>query len=164
MRNDDQHLLAPPANAKRLMAALNRALARGQQGGIGVINIDIKSPESRKALAKMIIKLFDHWGLEAGDRLELLGLDAEDPSILDLFRIGEAELPDTGDTMERVSWLLTVHKALGILYPYNEDIRYSWVNRRNKAFDKLTPLAVMKEQRLVGIMRVSNYLQWYSEM
>ena len=43
------------------------------------MSVDINSPESRRALAKMMIKLFDLWGIEAGDRLELLGLDADDP-------------------------------------------------------------------------------------
>ena len=110
MRNDDQHLPKSPANTKRLLAELDRSLANTQQ-------------DMRKALAKMMIKLFDLWGLEAADRLELLGLDAENLSILDLFRTGKSELSD-GDTMERTSWLLTIHKSLGLLYPYNEDIRY----------------------------------------
>jgi hypothetical protein len=81
------------------------------------MSIDINSPDSRKALAKIMIKLFDHWGIEAGDRLELLGLDADCQGILDQFRSGEAALPEVGETMERVSWLLTVHKALRIPYP-----------------------------------------------
>ena len=122
------------------------------------MSIDINSPESRKALAKMMIKLFDHWEIEAEDRLELLGLDADDPSLLDQFRSGEVPLPETGDTMVRVSWLLTVHKMLGLLYQYNEDIRYSWVNRRNNAFDSQTPLNVMRVQGLAGIKRIAVYL------
>jgi hypothetical protein len=124
--------------------------------------MDINSPESRKALAKMVTSLFDFWGISAGDRLELLGLDADDPGILDQFRSGEVPLPEAGDTMERVSRLLTVHKSLRILYPYNEDICYSWVNRRNRSFDNLTPLDVMKTQGFVGIMSVANYLKWYA--
>jgi hypothetical protein len=122
------------------------------------MSIDINSPESRKALAKMMIKLFDHWEIEAEDRLELLGLDADDPSILDQFRSGKEPLPETGDTMVRVSWLLTVHKMLDLLYQYNEDIRYSWVNRRNNAFDSQTPLYVMRVQGLAGIKRIAAYL------
>jgi hypothetical protein len=38
---------------------------------------------------------------------------------------------------------------------------YSWVNRRNEAFSNLTPLAVMKEQGIIGIARVSRYLDFY---
>jgi hypothetical protein len=60
--------------------------------------------------------------------------------------------------MVRVSWLLTVHKMLGLLYQYNEDIRYSWVNRRNNAFDSQTPLNVMRVQGLAGIKRIAVYL------
>jgi hypothetical protein len=47
---------------------------------------------------------------------------------------------------------------LGLLYQYNEDIRYSWVNRRNNAFDSQTPLNVMRVQGLAGIKRIAVYL------
>jgi len=62
---------------------------------------------------------------------------------------------------DRVGWLLAIHTALRLLYPRNEELRYSWVNRRNAAFDNLTPLAVMKEQGIIGIARVSRYLDFY---
>ncbi|MDD5286061.1 MAG: MbcA/ParS/Xre antitoxin family protein, partial [Desulfuromonadaceae bacterium] len=75
-------------------------------------------------------------------------------------RNGEA-LPESRDTLDRVGWLMAIHKALGLLYPYNEDVRYSWVTRRNKAFDNLTPLDVMREQGIIGIARVSRYLDHY---
>jgi hypothetical protein len=62
---------------------------------------------------------------------------------------------------DRVGWLLSIHKALRLLYPRNEDIRSSWVNRRNAAFDNLAPLDVMKEQGIIGIARVARYLDFY---
>ena len=81
------------------------------------MSVDLNSPEARRALTKMMIKLFDLWGLEDGDRLVLLGLDPADTNLLGRLRNGEAELPETGETPDRVGWLLTVHKALRIAYP-----------------------------------------------
>ena len=46
--------------------------------------------------------------------------------------------------------LLSIHKALRLLYPRNEEMRYSRISRRNATFGNLTPLAVMKEQGIIG--------------
>ena len=123
------------------------------------MSIDINSPESRKALAKMVTKLFSLWGLEPVDQLALLGLDPADEDLLDCLRSGEAELPETGETMERVSWLLTVHKALRIAYPYNRDLVYRWVTAKNLRYDGRTPLEIMRQEGLAGIKRIAVYLE-----
>lgn len=122
--------------------------------------IDVASEESRSALAKMVIKLFRLWGISTNDQLELLGLSPKSRAMLAKYEKGEV-LPATRDILDRVGWLLAIHKALRLLYPYNEDLRYSWVSRRNKAFDNLTPLDVMKEQGIIGIAKVSRYLDFY---
>ncbi len=116
------------------------------------------SSESRGALAQMITKLFSLWSLSTKDQLELLGMNAKNRVILSKYRNGEP-LSESRDTIDRVGWLLAIHKALGLLYPYSEEIRYSWVNRRNEAFNNLTPLEVMKEQGILGIVRVSRFLE-----
>jgi len=122
--------------------------------------IDLRSVEARQSLAKLVIKLFDHWGLSTADRLELLGLSANSRSVLAKYAKGDA-LPEGRDTLDRVGWLLAIHKALRLLYPQNPEIRYTWVNRRNSAFTNLTPLTVMKEQGIVGLARVARYLDFY---
>lgn len=124
------------------------------------IDLNLQSQEARGELAKMIIKLFDLWNLTTADQLELLGLSPKSRSLLAKYAKGEA-LPEGRDSLDRVGWLLAIHKALRLLYPQNPEIRYSWVNRRNTAFDNLTPLAVMKEQGIIGLARVSRYLDHY---
>ena len=123
-------------------------------------DIDLTSEESRGALAKMVIRLFHLWGLTTADQLDLLGLSAKSRAMLAKYGKGEA-LPASRDMLDRVGWLLAIHKALRLLYPQNEDIRYSWVSRRNTAFENLTPLAVMKEQGIIGIAKVARYLDFY---
>jgi hypothetical protein len=120
----------------------------------------LESTESRKGLATLVIKLFHLWGLSTSDQLDLLGLSPKSRSMLSRYAKGEA-LPATRDMYDRVGWLLSIHKALRLLYPRNEDIRSSWVNRRNAAFDNLAPLDVMKEQGIIGIARVARYLDFY---
>lgn len=124
------------------------------------VEIDLASDDSRSALSKMVIKLFHLWNLSTADQLELLGLSPKSRAMLARYGRGEA-LPGTRDILDRVGWLLAIHKALRLLYPQNEDIRYSWVSRRNTAFNNLTPLAVMKEQGIIGIAKVARYLDYY---
>jgi len=123
-------------------------------------DVDLSSSDSRSALAKMLIKLFRLWGLSTADQLELLGLSPNSRAMLSKYGKGEA-LPATRDILDRAGWLLAIHKALRLLYPQNEDIRYSWVSRRNTAFNNLTPLTVMKEQGIIGIAKVARYLDFY---
>lgn len=122
--------------------------------------IDPETVESRQALAKMVIRLFQHWKLSTADQLNLLGLSETSRSMLYKYARGEA-LSSTRDMQDRVGWLLSVHKALRLLYPRDEEMRYSWVSRRNAAFDNRMPLEVMKEQGIIGIARVSRYLDFY---
>ena len=122
--------------------------------------VDLDAPDSRKALAKLVMRLFRLWKISTADQLNLLGLSGNSRAMLSKYARGEA-LPSTRDMQDRVGWLLSVHKALRLLYPRNEEMLYSWVNRRNEAFENLTPLAVMKEQGIIGIVRVSRYLDFY---
>ena len=120
---------------------------------------DITSDESRIGLAKLITKLFDLWELSTTDRLELLGQSPSSRANLAKYRNG-APLPNLRDLLDRAGWLLSIHKSLRLLYPYNETLRYSWVSRRNKAFDNLTPLELMQQEGIIGLAKVSRYLDY----
>lgn len=124
------------------------------------IAVDLGTVASRQALGKMLIRLFHHWEIGTADQLNLLGLSETSRAVLSRYARGEA-LPSTRDMLDRAGWLLSIHKALRLLYPQDEAIRYSWVRRRNAAFGNLTPLTVMREQGIIGIARVSRYLDFY---
>jgi hypothetical protein len=131
------------------------SLAQAEQ-----LDSGLDAMNTRQALSKVVMKLFQLWNLSTADQLELLGLSPKSRSMLAKYARGDA-LPATRDIQDRVGWLLAIHKALRLLYPRNPEIRYSWVTRRNAAFDNLPPLAVMKEQGLLGVARVSRYLDFY---
>jgi hypothetical protein len=119
--------------------------------------IDLNDKGSRQKLSKMVLQLFSHWGLSTADQLELLGLSPNSRAILTRYQKGTA-IPSSRDMLDRIGWLFSIHKSLRLLYPKNDKIRYSWVKRRNKILDNHSPLEIMRQQGLIGIARVSRYL------
>lgn len=122
-------------------------------------DIDLNTEASRADLAQLVMRLFDRWQLDGSAQLNLLGLSATSRAMLSRYRRGSA-LPATRDMLDRIGWLLAIHKALRLLYPQNEELRYSWISRRHAAFGQRTPLEVMMEDGLLGIARVARYLDW----
>jgi len=118
---------------------------------------DVTSEESRKKLTILVMRLFALWGISSQDQLNLLGLSTKSRAMLSKFRKG-TPISNSRDALDRVGWLLAIHKALRLLYPRNEAIRYSWVRRPNRAFENFTPLSVMLEEGIIGIAKVSRYL------
>ncbi len=122
-------------------------------------SIDIESSDARKKLARMVTRLFELWKISTADQLELLGLSRTSRAQISKYRNGGA-VPSSRDMLDRIGWLLSIHKSLRLLYPRNENIRYSWVKRRNRILDDQRPLDIMKNQGLIGVARVARYLDF----
>lgn len=116
--------------------------------------------QERKALAKVLMKLFDQWDLDNASRLNLLGLSEKSRALLPKYRAGEQGLPQSRDALDRAGWLLAIHKALRLLYPENDKLRHSWIKRRNRVLDNRSPLEIMTERGLIGVATVSRYLDY----
>ena len=125
--------------------------------------INIENSDARKKLARMVTRLFELWDLPTADQLELLGLSRTSRAQISKYRKGGA-LPSSRDMLDRIGWLLSIHKNLRLLYPRNENIRYTWVKRRNQILDDQRPLDIMKYQGLIGIARVARYLDYIRGM
>lgn len=111
----------------------------------------------RGALAKMVMTLLDHWQLSTEDQAALLGIAASNRTALARYRKGEA-IGTSRDQYERAGHLLGIHKNLRLLFPQNRDLAYRWMTTRNKAFDNLTPVEVIKEWGFAGLLMVRGYL------
>ena len=126
-------------------------------------HINIESSEARKKLALMVTRLFELWNVTTADQLELLGLSRTSRAQISKYRSGGA-VPSSRDMLDRIGWLLSIHKSLRLLYPRNENIRYTWVKRRNRVLDDQRPLDIMTYQGLIGIARVARYLDFLRGM
>jgi hypothetical protein len=114
-------------------------------------------PLDRGALAKMVMTLLDHWKLSTEDQAALLGIAASNRAALSNYRSGKP-IGTSRDQYERVGHLLGIHKSLRLLFPQNRELAYRWMNTRNKAFDNLAPVEVVKAWGFAGLLMVRGYL------
>ena len=111
----------------------------------------------RSELAKMVMKLFSHWGLSTGDQLALLGLSTDNRAALTRYRKG-TPLAQSRDLLDRVGILLGIHKSLRLLFPHNRNLVYAWMTQPNKAFEGMTPAETIKQWGFRGLFMVRAYL------
>lgn len=110
------------------------------------------SPNSqdRGALAKRVMALFDHWQLNKEAQAVLLGIAASNHGALTRLRRGKPVEIDR-DQKDRFGHLLEIHKDLRLLFPQNLDLAYRWMSTRNKAFENLTPVEMVKVWGFTGL-------------
>ncbi|PTN08263.1 MbcA/ParS/Xre antitoxin family protein [Nitrosomonas aestuarii] len=113
--------------------------------------------QDRGALAKMVMTLLDHWKLTTEDQAALLGIAPSNRAALTRYRKGDP-IGTSRDQYERVGHLLGIHKNLRLLFPQNRELAYRWMSTRNKAFNNLTPVDMVKEWGFAGLLMVRSYL------
>ena len=118
---------------------------------------EVTASQDRGALAKMVMTLLDHWKLSTEDQAALLGIATSNRAALSNYRSGKP-IGTSRDQYERVGHLLGIHKNLRLLFPQNRDLAYGWMTTRNKAFDNLTPVEVIREWGFAGLLMVRGYL------
>lgn len=97
--------------------------------------------------------LAELWQLSTEDQLLLLG----SPGRSTLFKWKKEGGSIPRDTVERVSHLLAIHKALEILLP-DAGAADGWIRRPNQAFKGQSALDVMRGGQVVDIYRVRQYV------
>ena len=120
--------------------------------------VELHERSSRGRLAKMVVKLFDHWELPSPDQATLLGLSPDSRATISRYRRGEP-LADNDDLLARAGHLLGIHKALRITFPHDLDLAYRWVRAPNRRFGGHPPIDTMK-QGFEGLLAVRRYLDF----
>lgn len=113
-------------------------------------------PRDLSGALRTVLNILDAWEVSIPDRLKLLGCD------LGTYHrwTNTRKLGDIyPDTLERLSYLLGIWKALKILFP-DSAVADSWIHRANDApeFNGQTPLVIMKLGHVEGLSRVRRYL------
>ena len=121
-------------------------------------DVDLRKRASRERLARLIVALFERWGLAPPEQALLLGLSPDSRATLARYRKGEP-LADSADLLARAGHLLGIHTSLRIIFPHDPDLAYRWVGTPNRRFGDRAPLEVMK-QGYEGILAVRRFLDF----
>ncbi len=109
---------------------------------------ELKTSESRKALADALRGILDSWHVHEVNQAALLGI----PNVSRLKR-GEP-LPDDPLVLERAGHLSAIYRVLKKRYPYQPKRREQWINLEEDRFNGKTPLEYMLAEGLEGIKHV----------
>jgi hypothetical protein len=115
-------------------------------------------PEQRLELTRLILSVLDDWNVRAADQITLLGLP-DDTKPRAMKRYGDTHaLPDEPEINQRIEHLAGIADALRTSYPRNPAMGRFWLNRSCNWFDGRTPLRIMLEGGLDGVIAVRCHL------
>ena len=117
---------------------------------------DVQSPETARAGIRAFFRLAELWGLTRSEMATLLGIRST--STLDNWR---RKAPETlqPDTLERISYLLHIHRSLRQIFP--PERAREWPRRANSAapFLGMSALDFMLQGRVQHLLDVHRYLK-----
>ena len=116
------------------------------------------SDDRRVELTNHIMHLLDSWGASGPQKIVLLGLPEDMRARkLERYRQNEA-FPDTDIINEHLEHLVGIADALRTSYPRNVEMCSLWLKKPHKRLEGRTPLSVMTEKGLRGIIQVRAQL------
>ncbi len=120
----------------------------------------IRTIEDIKRLTGPALRTFfrvvNEWKLNRTDQMALLGLTAS--STYQKWK-ADSDGRLTADTLERISYVFGIYKALQILFP-DSFIADGWVKRSNTGipFNGRSPLEHMRRGKVQNLLEVREYL------
>lgn len=124
----------------------------------GGAQVDLSVSDDVGNLGRVVVSLLKKWNLSEEQQLALLGIETGDGASLSGHEIGAQPLPAAPEVVQRAAQLIAIHRSLRVLFPENEDLRFSWVARRNQAFGGSAPIDVMLSDGRNGVARVRAVL------
>lgn len=102
----------------------------------------------------VFFNIMNAWQVKAKEQMVLLGSPAE--STFYNWKKGKvAHLSQ--DTLERISYILGIYKALGILFPSRTQAD-AWPKKPNKAFNDMSALEFMLKGNMIHLSDMRRYL------
>ncbi len=113
--------------------------------------------ETGRVALTFFFNLMDHWRCSAEQQRVLLG-SIGNSTYFNWKKRPAVRLPH--DTLERISYLMGIHKALRILFSNQPERAYEWARKANSAapFNGRSALEYMLGGRVVDLADVRRYL------
>ncbi|MFZ6049991.1 antitoxin Xre/MbcA/ParS toxin-binding domain-containing protein [Pseudomonas sp. CR3202] len=118
---------------------------------------DLQSGEAGRVALKFFFNLMEKWGCTKEQQRTLLG-SIGNTTYFSYRKLPSVRLPH--DTLERISYLMGIHKSLRILFSNHEERAYEWVHKPNSAapFNGRSALDYMLGGQVVDVADVRRYL------
>lgn len=101
------------------------------------------------------------WGLSNEQASSLLGLEPfHNLRIQDV--LSRSSLTESRDLKDRLKAILLLRRLLTGLYRDNAEAEVQWLRRPSPDLKDRTPLEIMTEDGIEGLLLVRNYLRWHS--
>lgn len=141
-----------------------------EQAGAEPVPLPIDAVARRRVSGpglRTFLTIADRYNIPTRDRVTLLG-EPSNSTFHEWVRKARSESPLTLslDTLTRISGILGIHKALGILFPIEAEAM-TWLNgpHRGEVFGGQAPIEVMIGGGLDGILTVRRYLDgWRADL
>jgi len=125
------------------------------------------SPEQAVQISSSIMDIMDNWKLSGNDILNVLALPKKfKVRHLGQFRTAQG-FPDLPQVNERVSHIFGIANALRTSYPTNPQMGNFWLNQRSRRFQNRSPIQIIIEDDLEGLVRIRKHLDcsydWHTD-
>jgi len=114
-----------------------------------------QNPEKTAQVAlSVFFNIMGAWQVKAKDQIVLLGKPAEST----FYNWKKGKISNlSADTLERISYIMGIYKALGILFPTREQAD-AWPQKLNSQFNNESALAFMLKGSVVHLSDMRRYL------
>lgn len=125
------------------------------------------STDNTIELTQAVMHALDDWKLDGEHILSVMALP-NDVKIrhLSQFRKSRA-FPDTPEVNERLRHVLGIIDALATSYPTNPRMSLFWMTRTSKKFKNRSPIQVIVEDDLEGLIKIRKHLDcsydWFGD-
>ncbi len=110
--------------------------------------------QQRATLSRIVMQILDDWEIEDNDKIKVLSLPADTkPRAMNRYR-NSAAFPDTLEVNQRIEQLIAISEALRTTYPHNYRMSMHWLNTPHRRFNQRTPLNIILDNGLNGMMAV----------
>lgn len=127
------------------------------QRAIAQPDMDTGSPEAGRVALTFFFNLMSGWQCSTAEQRVLLG-SIGTTTYHKYRKLPAIRLPR--DTLERISYLMGIHKSLRILFSNHPEGVYTWVRKPNQAapFNGRSALEYMLAGRVIDLADVRRYL------
>lgn len=114
----------------------------------------VYSDEEMKVISGKVVSYLDSWQLSAEEMLSILGVSDIKPRHLPQYRKMEKAFEQTDEVMQRIDHVVGIADALRTTFPHSDTMRLRWLRQPHRRFRKKTPLSVILNTGMNGLLRV----------